>query len=171
MAGAIGEVRMLGPLEVVGPSGPVRWVGGRRTAVFALLALRPGRLVSCSSLIDALWGRAAPATATKTLQSHVAQVCRALSAVGLPGLLLTREPGYLIEIGGARVDAVWFAEHARIGQDALNRGDGHRAVEQLEADLPAGALDPRRGVRCGAGPRAPAARGGRACRRPRAGMT
>lgn len=129
------EVCLLGPLEVVGPSGPVCWSGGRRRAVFAVLALRPGRLVSYWSLIDALWGQTAPATATKTLQSHVAQVRKALSAAGLPGLLGTREPGYLLAADGVRVDAIRFDEHMRAGQVALERGDWQRAVAELTAGL------------------------------------
>jgi DNA-binding SARP family transcriptional activator len=48
------EVRLLGPLEVRGPEGPVHFAGARRRAVFALLALRTGRLVPGSALVDGL---------------------------------------------------------------------------------------------------------------------
>lgn len=133
--GVTAEVCLLGPLEVVGPRGPVSWSGGRRRSVFALLALRPGRLVSRWSMIDALWGRAAPATATKTLQSHVAQVRKALSEAGLPGLLATREPGYLLMGDRLRVDALRFDDHVRAGQVALSRGDGQVAFAELTAGL------------------------------------
>jgi DNA-binding SARP family transcriptional activator len=129
------DVRLLGPLEVVGSRGPVSFTGGRRRTVFALLALRPGQLVSRSSLIDALWSDAAPVTATKTLQGHVAQVRKALSSAGLAGVLVTRDPGYLLEVDPAQVDAHRFAEHVRAGCAALNRGDSQTAHVRLEAGL------------------------------------
>lgn len=129
------EIRLLGPLEVVGPQDPVSWSGGRRRSLFALLALRPGRLVSCSALIDGLWGDAIPATATKTLHGHVAQVRKALSAAGLAGLLATREPGYLLQIDRAAVDTHRFDELVRAGLGALDRGDGQLAVELFEVGL------------------------------------
>jgi DNA-binding SARP family transcriptional activator len=129
------DVRLLGPLEVSGVRGRVLFTGGRRRAVFALLALRPGQLVSRSLLIDALWGDAAPATATKTLQGHVAQVRKALSCAGLAGLLVTREPGYLLEVDPAQVDTHRFARHVRAGCAALGQGDGQQAHARLEAAL------------------------------------
>lgn len=129
------DLRLLGPLEVVGSRGSVSFAGGRRRSVFALLALRPGWVVSRSSLIDALWGDAAPATATKTLQGHVAQVRKALSGAGLGGVLVTREPGYVLEVDRAQVDTHRFAEHVRAGCAALGRGEGAEAHVRLEAGL------------------------------------
>jgi len=129
------DLRLLGPLEVVGSRGRASFTGGRRRSVFALLALRPGQLVSRSSLIDALWSDGAPATATKTLQGHIAQVRKALCSAGLAGLLVTREPGYVLEIDPAWVDTHRFAEHVRVGCAALNQGDGQEAHVRLEAGL------------------------------------
>jgi DNA-binding SARP family transcriptional activator len=129
------QVRLLGPLEVVGPRGSVLFTGNRRRSVFALLALRPGRLVTRSALIDALWGEPAPPTATKTLQGHVAQVRKALSSAGLDGLLVTREPGYLLDVDPARVDTHRFAEHVRAGCAALDQEDGREALVRFEAGL------------------------------------
>lgn len=129
------DLRLLGPLEVVGPRGCVSFTGGRRRSVFALLALRPGELVSRRSLIDALWSDSAPATATKTLQGHVAQVRKALCTAGLAGLLATREFGYMIEVDWAQVDTHRFAEHVRAGCAALGHGDGQQAHTRLEAAL------------------------------------
>src|SRR5688500_2262039 len=86
------EVRLLGPLEVRGPAGPVHFSGARRRAVFAMLALRTGRMVSRSALVDGLWGEDVPPTGTKTLQGHVAKVRRSLELAGADGVVLTREP-------------------------------------------------------------------------------
>jgi DNA-binding SARP family transcriptional activator len=129
------DLRLLGPLEVAGARGRVSFTGARRRSVFAVLALRAGQVVSRSALIDALWGDPAPATATKTLQGHVAQVRKALAAAGLAGLLATREPGYVLEVELAQVDTHRFAEHVRAGSAALGAGDGQQARERLEAGL------------------------------------
>jgi len=129
------DLRLLGPLEVVGSRGSASFTGGRRRAVFALLALRPGQLVSRSSLIDALWSDSAPLTATKTLQGHVAQVRKALAAAGLAGVLVTRDPGYVLEVDPAHVDTHRFAEHVRSGGAALGQGDGQQAHALLQAGL------------------------------------
>jgi len=54
---------MLGPLEVRTDRGEALEVGGARLrALLIMLALRPGRLVPTSQLIDELWGEAAPLT-------------------------------------------------------------------------------------------------------------
>jgi DNA-binding SARP family transcriptional activator len=82
-----------------------------------------------------LWGDAVPVTATKTLQGHVAQVRKGLSAAGLGGLLVTREPGYLLEVEPAWVDVYRFAEHVRAGCAALGEGDGQQAHLRFEAGL------------------------------------
>ncbi|MFD9698812.1 BTAD domain-containing putative transcriptional regulator [Lentzea sp. NPDC059081] len=121
------QVRLLGPLEVHGPFGPVRFTGARRRAVFALLALRTGRLVSRSALVDGLWGEDVPPTGTKTLQGHVAKVRRALELAGAPGVVLTREPGYVLDPARVVVDVEEFDGHVRRGRYAsalaLHRGD------------------------------------------------
>lgn len=49
------ELRVLGPLEVVGPRGPVDIPGGRQRAILALLAVNAGRLVSTDRLIAEIW--------------------------------------------------------------------------------------------------------------------
>jgi DNA-binding SARP family transcriptional activator len=129
------DVRLLGPLEVSGPGEPVRWTGPRRRAVFGLLALRSGRLVSRSSLIDALWGEQAPPTATKTLQGHVAQVRKALAVAGLGGVVVTRDPGYVLDLRQVSVDVHRFDSSLRLGREALERGEGHLAVDRFTEAL------------------------------------
>lgn len=129
------DIRLLGPLEVVGPGGAVRFTGGRRRTVFALLALRAGRVVSRGALIDALWGVDQPETATKTLQGHVAQVRKALAAVGVADILVTREPGYLLDVDAAWVDTHRFAGHVRAGCAAADQDDLREALVRFEDGL------------------------------------
>lgn len=69
------EVRLLGPLDVVGAPTPDRPAQRR---LLALLALEAGGVVDRDVLIDRLWGAAPPATAINTLQAHVSGLRRHL---------------------------------------------------------------------------------------------
>ena len=117
------EIGVLGPLEVAGPDGPVRIGGAKERLVLALLVLRAGEVVSRDALVDALWGDDPPATAVKTLQGHVARVRRALEAVGMAGVLATRDPGYVLSVPADSIDVAGFERHAAAGRGALADGD------------------------------------------------
>lgn len=69
------EVRVLGPLEVVGTPTPTRPAQRR---LLAVLALDAGHAVNRDVLIERLWGEAPPATAVNTLQAHVSGLRRHL---------------------------------------------------------------------------------------------
>ena len=64
---------MLGPLEVRAGSGELLEIGGARLrTLLIMLALRPGRLVPASQLIDGLWADQAPSGPPNALQAHAA---------------------------------------------------------------------------------------------------
>lgn len=120
-------VRLLGPIEVVGPAGPALLVGARQRGLVALLALSTGSVVAQSRLVDALWGEDPPRTAVRSLHSHVSRVRHALQACGLGDVLRTREPGYLLTLERDQVDVHVFENAVRAGDAraglALWRGD------------------------------------------------
>ncbi|MEU4448845.1 BTAD domain-containing putative transcriptional regulator [Actinosynnema sp. NPDC050801] len=119
---------MLGPVEAVGPLGPAALVGTRQRAVLGVLALHAGAVLPFTRLVDVLWGDDPPRTAIKTLHSHVARIRRALADCGLPDVLLTKEPGYLLT--GVEVDARRFEELLRAGRAERSP---RRAAELLRA--------------------------------------
>ena len=84
-----------------------------------MLAVRASEVVSTNELVDALWPDEPPVTATKTVHSHVARVRRALETAGLEGMLVTREPGYVLRVAADCIDAARFEQRLRAGQDAL----------------------------------------------------
>ena len=107
--------RVLGPLEVQDASGAVVDVGSPKLrALLALLLLEAGRVVPLDRIVDELWGERPPASATGTVQSYVSNLRRLLEpAHGTAGgdrrppeVLLTRAPGYLIDVPRAEVDAL-----------------------------------------------------------------
>ena len=103
------EIRVLGPVELV-VDGQVRSLpGGGERELLALLALSAGRVVPVPALVDALWGEALPANPSNALQVRVSKLRRALAAAGGPeDVVVTRPPGYLLDLDRDRVDALWF---------------------------------------------------------------
>ncbi|WP_370948958.1 BTAD domain-containing putative transcriptional regulator [Amycolatopsis sp. cg5] len=102
------ELRVLGPVEALGPAGPCVLHGTRQRAVLGVLALHAGSVVPSSRLVDMLWGEDPPRTAVKTLHSHVARIRQALDACGFGQVLHTRNPGYLLAADPDTVDALLF---------------------------------------------------------------
>jgi DNA-binding SARP family transcriptional activator len=120
---------------MTGPDGRVRIGGAKERLVLALLVLRAGEVVSRDALVDALWADHPPATAVKTMQGYVARVRKALDAAGMPGLMVTRAPGYVLHASSQATDVVSFEAHARAGHMALVAGDGARARMELSRGL------------------------------------
>ncbi|MEV6925726.1 BTAD domain-containing putative transcriptional regulator [Dactylosporangium sp. NPDC051485] len=133
------ELRILGPLEAIGPDGAEVDLGTpKQRAVLAMLATQPGRVVPVQRLIDELWADEPPQRALASLQAYVSRLRRALepgrSSRDRSAVLVTRAPGYLLAVPGSRVDAARLAaavQSHRPGDDpagltaalALWRGD------------------------------------------------
>lgn len=98
------EIRLLGSVAVERGGVPVPLGGPKQRAVLALLAARPGAVVSTDVLVDALWGEEPPRTAATALHGHVSQLRRVLSAP----VIVTRPPGYALELAADAVDARRF---------------------------------------------------------------
>ncbi|MEU4538742.1 BTAD domain-containing putative transcriptional regulator [Streptosporangium sp. NPDC023825] len=132
--------RLFGPLEVAGETGAPLDLGTRKQrALVAMLALEPGRVVSLDRLIDELWAGEPPSGATRTLQAYIAHLRKVLEPGRAPrtppGVLLTREPGYLLAVAPGQVDLARFAAGAQEGRRALARGDHGEALRVLEETL------------------------------------
>lgn len=119
--------RLLGPLEVLADDGaPIPLGGAKQRVVLAALLLRAGEVVSTDSLIDALWGNAAPRTAPTSLQNAISALRKLLG----PDLLLTRPPGYVLAVDGDSVDLNRFE---RLLSEAAGREPAERASLLREA--------------------------------------
>jgi DNA-binding SARP family transcriptional activator len=127
-------VSVLGPLVVEAAGREVHVAGTHRRRLFALLASRPGRMVSVDAIVDALWGEDPPPTAAKTVQTHVVRLRRSLSATDVE-LIETIRGGYRLAVDPSAVDAVRFEQLAAHGRQELARGAAGAAAALLAEAL------------------------------------
>jgi DNA-binding SARP family transcriptional activator len=120
------EFSILGPLTVTDDGVPIEVGAPKHRALLSLLLCQPGRVVSVDRLIDQLWHGEPPAAATSTLQAYVSNLRRVLEperAAGAPArLLVTKPPGYALDIAPEQVDTVRFERNVTSAIDARERG-------------------------------------------------
>jgi peptide/nickel transport system substrate-binding protein len=135
MAGEGLEILLLGPVEVRFDGRTINVGGARQRALLANLALQIGRVVASARLIDDLWGSDPPASAGHAVEASVSRLRGVLRAAGADGCLVTRSPGYAIEIEPARIDAHRFAAIAGEASAVFDAGDPERASALLAEAL------------------------------------
>jgi predicted ATPase/DNA-binding SARP family transcriptional activator len=124
-------VRLLGPVEVWANGRAVAIGGAKPRRLVAALALHRGAVVGTDRLVDVLWADEVPESATATLQAYVSRLRRVLPAgVGL----LTRAPGYVLEIEPGAVDVDRFEAAVAAGLAAMP-DDPARALALLDDAL------------------------------------
>lgn len=127
------DVRILGLLDVRVDGHSVEIPTRRQRALLVLLLLNVGRVVSAERLIDQLWDGAPPPQGAVTLRSYVSNLRQALGASGALGsALVTRGPGYLIDLPAEAVDAVRLRRLTERGRELLRRGHVTEAFEALD---------------------------------------
>ncbi|WP_158579955.1 BTAD domain-containing putative transcriptional regulator [Geodermatophilus marinus] len=132
--------RVLGPLEVTGPDGSPLDVGGAKPrALLALLLAEANRAVAVDRIVSTLWGDEPPPTVTGTLQAYVSHLRRVLEPDRgpreAPKVLLTRPPGYLLQVDAADLDTLRFTALVEEGDRAVEVGDPARGVALLDRAL------------------------------------
>ena len=124
------EIRLLGPL-VVSKGGESLPLGGRRPrALLALLSIQRG-VVSRDRLVDELWGESPPATARHMVEVYVSKLRAVLGA----DVLVTRRPGYLVDVDPQHVDIGRFESLVAEGVEALAAGRAGTAATRLAQGL------------------------------------
>jgi DNA-binding SARP family transcriptional activator/DNA-binding beta-propeller fold protein YncE len=132
------DFRVLGPLQVASNGTFLPLGGAKQRAVLALLLLHANEAVSTDRLIDELWGAQPPESAANMLQGYVSHLRRVLEpehARGEHQLLVSRPPGYALDIRRQQLDAGRFAELTTEGRRLLEDGDPAAAARRLEAAL------------------------------------
>lgn len=101
---------VLGPVGVTAGDQRVTLGGGHQRTILAVLLAAGGEAVPTERLIEAVWGGDPPATARKSLQSHLSRLRRALAETGRadPHPVATVPEGYRIDLDAHDVDAARF---------------------------------------------------------------
>src|SRR6266511_847251 len=120
--------RLLGSLEVEQGAKAVEIGGQKQRAVLAILALNAGRVVSTDRLVDLLWGEQPPKTAVTSLQNFISQLRKALGA----NLVLTKSPGYLLNVPADEVDVNRFERLLGEARSLEPESRGRKLREALE---------------------------------------
>ncbi len=121
------ELALLGPLEARHNGEPLELGGSRPRALLALLALHRGSVVSLDLIVEELWGDESPATARHMVAVYVSRLRKTLGG----DIVVTRRPGYLLQVGSDEVDATRFEHLLTEGREALAAGDAESAVARL----------------------------------------
>ncbi len=117
------EFRILGPLQVIDETGAeVPIGGGRERALLVLLLLSANRVVSSGRLVEDVWGDRPPGDPGHALRVHVSRLRRSLRDAGCDGVLVTRSPGYVVEVDA---DAVDLGRFETLVADARQQSTNH----------------------------------------------
>jgi predicted ATPase/DNA-binding SARP family transcriptional activator len=128
----VAEIRVLGPLEVVGEEGAVALSAPMHRRLLAALLVETGRSRSADVLVEALWGSALPASAAKLLQVYVSNLRGKLPP---PIRIETRGAGYALELGDGVLDAARFERLLSDARTASRDGNATLAASLLRRAL------------------------------------
>lgn len=131
------EVRLLGPLQLVGEHAPVALGGPKEQGVLAVLALSANEAVTEGALIDAVWGDDAPASALKVLQNNILRLRKTLAAAAIDErVLIEKRPGgYALVIAPEAVDVHVADGLLAAARAAIDRRNPAKAAALLRSAL------------------------------------
>ncbi|MCP3803053.1 tetratricopeptide repeat protein [Allokutzneria sp. A3M-2-11 16] len=126
------RILALGPVEIRSGGEEVGLQGAKTKSLLSALLVQLRQVVPTSRLIDLLWDDAPPRSAAALVHTYVSQLRRALSEAGMPSALITRAPGYLLDIGHADSDVTSFQLHVDNARQAERQGDHDTAITHYE---------------------------------------
>jgi DNA-binding SARP family transcriptional activator/tetratricopeptide (TPR) repeat protein len=128
----VAEFRILGPLEVSHEGRPVQLGGYRQRALLARLLLDANRVVSRDRLIEDLWRDTPPEGVANALEAAVSRLRR---AAGSAAKLVTRSPGYVLEVSPQALDVRRFEDLRTLGSETAAAGDPETAAQWFREAL------------------------------------
>ncbi|MEA2000950.1 MAG: BTAD domain-containing putative transcriptional regulator, partial [Actinomycetota bacterium] len=131
------DFRLLGPLEVARDDELIDLGGYKQRSLLALFLIHANRVVSTDRIIDALWGEEA-ADKENALWVYISRLRSVLeperTGRGENSVLLTKDPGYALEVDPGQVDFLRFElglDQARVQIET----DPQKTVETLDEVL------------------------------------
>ena len=134
--GVVVEFGVLGPLVVRVDGRRVEITAHREAAIMAALLLHGDKIVATDQLVDIVWTGDLPANPANQIAICVLSLRRKLVSFGAPpDLICTRSPGYLVQLGAARLDTRQV-ESLTAGASAAEAAGRHaETLDRLRAAL------------------------------------
>ena len=127
------QIRVLGPLEIAWAGRPVDLGGLKARALVARLLVDRGLIVSVDRLIDSLWGEHDGDGPEIALRSTISRLRKRLREAGITDdLIVTRAPGYALDVAAEHTDVYVFEQMVADGKRQLARRRPSEAVRVLE---------------------------------------
>lgn len=104
----------------------------KQRLILLALALQPGTIVSSGSLIEWVWPDDPPKSALTTMRSYVSNLRKAIDpdARGRSeGLLVTKQPGYMLNVNAADTDLGVFDSYLNQAAESDNPADKARLLD------------------------------------------
>jgi DNA-binding SARP family transcriptional activator len=129
------KFRIFGPLTVeVDEHRKLSVPASRQRTVLATLVLNANRVVSVDQIAEFVWDGVIPPSSTATVRTYVMRL-RGLLGPTCAARLVTRSPGYLIELDSDESDIGQFTAHRTRATALARAGDLPEAAEELRAAL------------------------------------
>ncbi len=121
------RLMLLGPLQLVDDAEHrVMVTGPRQRILLATLAVHANQPVSLDALAEVVWDGAPPPGRIATLRTRMARLRRCLGPT-VAHRIVTRAPGYAIEMNDDELDMLAFENHCRHAGAALRAADNAQA--------------------------------------------
>jgi adenylate cyclase len=100
-----------------------------------LLIANQGRTLPVGQLAEDLWEGSPPESASAALRVHISRLRRTLAASGIEGILVTRSPGYLLDVPPEAVDITRFQRLVDAARAAASEDRPGEAVTMFREAL------------------------------------
>lgn len=128
--------QILGPLRIVREDAVHATGSAKVDALLGALLLRAGHIVPTSRLLTELWEDDPPRHCVTSLHVHISKLRKFLgNATGTREILITRAPGYLLQIEPNHLDANVFLSLMKQARTELRRGFLAESRDLLESAL------------------------------------
>jgi len=114
------QVRVLGPLEIVGGDGDTVSLEGTQGRLLGRLVLSANQVVSADRLIEDLWEGSPPPTALATLRTHISRLRRTLAD---PQRIIQEAGGYRLVLDADECDIAVFETTLAAARRLVREGD------------------------------------------------
>ncbi|NRQ38970.1 hypothetical protein HII36_45195 [Nonomuraea sp. NN258] len=132
-------VRILGPVVGHHSGAEIDLGSPRQRAVIAMLASRPGQVITMGQLLEGVWGENPPASAEQSVYTYVAGLRRIIEPDRRPRqpptTLIRLAGGYQLRIEPRAIDSFVLAEHLDTAERLRESGDLDGALHAFDRAL------------------------------------